>query len=290
MAKSIFEQCIDEFVKNKVIMGLVKRLHPRDLLDIFAKKLEVHPIVAAKIVDGLLEWSGSGIESNKGYPVQHGNETKDSISVEDNPYQEYWEDIKGYEKKESKKIDEDYQNTRPDHTFNNWEFPPNPLELGKRDNDWPYDPMTKQIMDPKDSGKSRRGMPLMNGYDPAEEKPGDRIAKGQPGVSGLGTFQKMEPHSDGDMSSFGSSVNTQGVQGLSRSPAGKEYDMPGPGTDPKAPDERFPMTKVGENKEIDDSDSPATKPFQDHEGGLLKGLLTYFGGSSIQTKLGSRGR
>jgi hypothetical protein len=99
------------------------------------------------------------------------------------------------------------------------------------------------------------------------------------------------------MSDFGSSVTTQGISGWSKSPRGKSFSPPPAPTDSK--DDNFKMyedTKFidkritykfsGKKKE----NRAATEPFEQNDGGLLKGIVNFTGRSCTRQKYAGSGR
>jgi hypothetical protein len=109
-----------------------------------------------------------------------------------------------------------------------------PTPMGApRPTGWPYDDMTKSIMDPHTKGKK---MPLLQGVE--------KMKKNNPGGYSPGLQQKVEPHSmDGSQSSSSSSWSKDGVKGWSK--AMGSYEIPDNEAQPlvSTPPQFVPNTK-----------------------------------------------
>lgn len=89
----------------------------------------------------------------------------------------------------------------PGADMKRWHFPPDPRQ---EPSEWPFDDMTKAVMDPKNKGKKR---PLMQGKDDGE---------------GNALHQKNAPHFKGN-----AGFTKDGYSGWSKSPSDKEFNLPG---------------------------------------------------------------
>lgn len=165
---------------------------PLDVANVFARSLDLQPRHAALLTVRLIKhihlselFSPAG-ETNAQYPVPNKHTTTD-----------FEESVFG-----------------PELNMN--ELPPGPRSNA---GDWPYDPNTVAIMDPKSKSQKR---PLMQGafsYEPSKTN--------NVGGSGNATFSKNGPHNaDGFSSVSSNSYTKQGIPGWSSSPADKEYDLP----------------------------------------------------------------
>lgn len=219
--KKRLELFANNLSKNKKFYDLVQLMKPLEVVQIMKTDLDLHAKEAlylyVNVFKEFLQKKRATIPFEKNqYPVPNVNQ---------------------------REVEENYVNSQPVYIFSDTEFPPKPR---KRDNDWPYDPNTLFISDPKN--KKRR--PLLQSKDLTTNK-----NLQQPGISGLGIFQKNNGShtASGNMPDATGNITTRGYPGLSSSPQGKEFDLP----------------------EVDDKNMYTS---QDNKtGGLVKSPVVFFG-------------
>lgn len=186
---------IAKLTADERVMGLVAIMQPLDVFAVVSSNFELQHEDAKKVVSHLLNcvregMASPGIESNKKYPVpaviRRGNENLDEYGI--NNVGQATPDLD--------------PNTLPQQT---------PPEA----DDWPFDAMTKAIMDPH----ARRKRPLMQGpFDP-------NLEKNKPGMGASG-IQSRNVHPVDNSTSQGGTLATKGSAGWSSTPQGKEFDIP----------------------------------------------------------------
>jgi len=229
MADMQLKDLIGKLIANENVIGLVKMMQPMDIVAVISVDLDLQDGDAESVVANLLQHARHegmglpGIETNKQYPVP-------AKIRRDN------------------EVEEDYINNlgqmNPDISPDHFPPEPRPDAVG-----WPYDGMTKAIMDPKNKGRKR---PLMQGvFDPNFKK---RQPGGDYGGS-QGIYSRETPHADNSQSSSGRSYDAKGRPGWSSSPPGKEFDLPN-----EIPDEEdLPDNIIGP--------SPVGSPIPQFQGG-----------------------
>jgi hypothetical protein len=221
--------------KNEHALELVKEMEPMDVLVVFVKDLGFQPKDACKATLGLLKhaykegMSGYGIETNKDFPVSKPM-TKDKPNNFENEYEEpnIYRKIFPVQKSEAigapnTKID---ITPRDPQIVKRWQFPADPQT---RPSDWPYNDAQRMAMDPHNRGKKGYPQMVMAGKDKEDLFPGKNTKIKHSTVSGDGgggiQFKNLPHNKDGSMG-VGGGLTTKGFAGWSKSPAGKEFDLP----------------------------------------------------------------
>lgn len=233
------QKYIADLSSNSKAIELVASMNPLDVIRAMQKHLDLKPKEATYLYANLLKnsmresFGTLAINTNMQYPTPNKKET--------NPNQtpELEEDTSGL----------------PIYVFNNWEFPPRPTPDAQG---WPYDANTTKLMDPHN--KKRRSLTTS-----LQHSDGSPSRKGNM-EPGQGTFQSTQLASgDGSMAGSGAGITTQGAAGWSKSPPGKEFDMP---------------------EGLDDKNMYTTQP--NPKGGLSKSVAVFFGGRNPDRNMGFR--
>lgn len=251
MKKVKVESLIAKLVANKKVVELVKMMQPSDVQAVITVDLGLHDDDAQSVVHDLVKHaeglSGPAIDGDvsKKYPVPSVlRKPSDEIEESDN----FTNNLGGI----APEMDPD-------------QFPPPPRpEPGN----WPYDAMNIAAMDIKNKGK-KRGM--MDAFTPPGEDPFNANLKKrlQPGGDyggSQGIYSRNSSHFDNSQSSSGRSYDGKGRPGWSRTPPGKEFDMP-----------------------IDDDDMPKADPITSPSP-VGSPIPQFQGGHSQQRRMGFRRR
>jgi len=240
----------ESLISNKQkLMELVKEMKPLEIAKVLSKH-GLCPDKAAEYTVGLMTKARQDERTNDANNSDDKNWyiTKRGVSAyippDDRPDKVVF---KSFQKmRDNKKIEKESSlfarptgktDTTPRFPFKRYEFPPAPIAEPEG---FPYDDMNKAGMNPKNKGKKR---PLMQGKSKNDD-PYSFVGKKNPfdmnpkknlpahiGSSG-NPVSKMTQHSADNAGSTGGAWNTRGYYGWSKSPPGKEFDMP-PGV-PKA--------------------------------------------------------